>query len=106
MSRERCARCDAPSVRRSELGRFVHYECGSYDDAEGGQTHVCKPDVIPLRKVTIKGVTYFRAKDIANYIRIFAATEPNDTADRLEEAAKKFDEVNGLKQNPEFDYTG
>lgn len=41
MSRETCAKCGAVSIGRSKEGRFVYYDCGSFDDAEGGQTHVC-----------------------------------------------------------------
>lgn len=50
MSRERCAKCGAASNVRS--GRFVYYECGSYDDAEGGQTHNCqKPTLVFEEKI-------------------------------------------------------
>ena len=42
MSREQCAKCGAQSVVRSCEGRFVYFQCGSYDDAEGGQTHSCQ----------------------------------------------------------------
>lgn len=42
MSRKTCAKCGARSVAISGDGRFVYYQCSSYDDAEGGQTHSCQ----------------------------------------------------------------
>lgn len=41
-----------------------------------------------VRTVTVKGVKYIRAEDVAEYIREMAATETTDTRDRLETAAR------------------
>lgn len=47
-----------------------------------------------MRCVNVRGITYFRAEDVAKYIRELGNTEPTDTQKRLDEAAHIFEEVN------------
>ena len=47
-----------------------------------------------MRYVKVKDVTYFRAEDVAKYLRELGDTEPTDTQKRLDEAAAVFDKVN------------
>ena len=41
-----------------------------------------------LRVVTVRGVAYLRAEDVADYLRNLAATEETDTRRRLMTAAE------------------
>ena len=40
-----------------------------------------------MRYVTLHGVVYYRAEDVAEYVRTLGATEETDVRNRLHEAA-------------------
>lgn len=45
--------------------------------------------MINVRTVTVRGVSYLRTEDVAQYLREIAATEETDTRRRLLDAAQK-----------------
>jgi len=45
-------------------------------------------DIHPMRFVTVNGTIYFRAEDVADYVRGLGKTEETDVRTRLDEAAR------------------
>jgi hypothetical protein len=46
-------------------------------------------DTANVRFVTVRGVRYLRAEDVASYLREVAGSEPTDTRERLQAAAAR-----------------
>lgn len=49
------------------------------------------PSKMQFRYVTVRGVRYLRVEDVALFVRDLGSTEPTDTRNRLNEAARNLE---------------
>ena len=54
-------------------------------------------DIHPMRFVTVNSTIYFRAEDVADYVRGLGKTEETDVRTRLDEAARSLSSPVGAK---------
>jgi len=52
-------------------------------------------DRIEIRCVEVRGNVYIRREDVANLIREVAGSEETDVRNRLEELARRLEQING-----------